>query len=140
MVLSHTSENAVRAVLHIAAHQSTSAVRVTQIAAAMDVPQNYLSKTLHQLARAGVLHSARGPRGGFRLAMPPEQLTLQRIIETFRQEQAARRCLIGHGVCGETPTCLVHARWTPVVAELDAFFGTTTIADLLPDLPPSRGI
>ena len=56
MLLSQTSEYALRAVLHIAARSRP--VSVGEIAEAVGVPQNYLSKTLHQLARAGVLASA----------------------------------------------------------------------------------
>ena len=62
MLLSQTSEYALRAVLYIA--ECDGPVSVGEIAEAVGVPQNYLSKTLHQLARAGVLRSARGPAGG----------------------------------------------------------------------------
>ena len=78
-MLSQTAEYALRAVLHIAAVGTERPVAVGEIAQALDVPRNYLSKTLHQLVRAGILTSTRGPTGGFQLAMPAESLTLQRI-------------------------------------------------------------
>ena len=128
MMLSQTSEYALRAVLHIAAHARP--LRVAEIAAAVDVPQNYLSKTLHQLARAGVLVSARGPSGGFRLAADPSTLTLRQVISPFADPHT-RRCLLGRGVCGEVPDCAVHERWVPVASRVRDFFATTTVADLL---------
>ena len=79
MWISGTSQYAIRAVVYVATHGTDAPVRVGPIATALDVPQNYLSKTLHILARAGVLRSLRGPRGGFQLAIPPARLTLARV-------------------------------------------------------------
>lgn len=138
MLLPQTAEYALRAVLHIAAAQHERLTRVGEIAEALQVPRNYLSKTLHQLARAGVLFSARGPTGGFRLAVPADQLTLQRIVSTF-VVAGGRRCLLGHGVCGEATACAVHSRWAPVALQVGGFFEATTVADLLPAPSPSRG-
>ena len=81
MWISGTSQYAIRAVVYVATNGVDEPVRVGPIAKALDVPQNYLSKTLHQLARAGVLRSVRGPRGGFQLAIPPSRLTLARVTE-----------------------------------------------------------
>jgi Rrf2 family transcriptional regulator, iron-sulfur cluster assembly transcription factor len=134
MLLPQTAEYALRAVLHIAAHDRP--VRVAEIAADLDVPQNYLSKTLHQLVRAGVLASTRGPAGGFRLAMPPDRLTLQRVVSKFATA-GGRRCLLGHGPCGTIPECPVHTRWAPVAAQLRDFYEATTVADLLPAVSSS---
>lgn len=134
MLLSQTSEYALRAVLHIAAQGRP--MRVGDIADAVGVPRNYLSKTLHQLARAGVLASARGPTGGFRLAVAPGDLTLQIVIAPFAG-QNGRRCLLGRGVCGEVPECAAHTRWAPVASTMRDFFTSTTVADLLASLPPN---
>lgn len=131
VVLAQTAEYAVRAVLHIAAHQGDGSVNVRNTATSLRVPQNYLSKTLHQLARAGILISTRGPMGGFRLAIPADELSLDRIISTVAAT-GGHRCLLGHGMCGETPDCAVHAQWSPIATQVRAFFGTTTVADLLP--------
>lgn len=131
MLLSQTAEYALRAVLHLAAHPAGRSVRVPELAAATGVPRNYLSKTLHQLVRAGVLRSTRGPAGGFRLAGDAAGLTLEQIVAPFA-DRDARRCLMHDRPCGVAP-CAVHSRWAPVAHRLDAFFGTTTVADLTGD-------
>ena len=136
MLLPQTAEYALRAVLHIAAHDRP--VRVAKIAAALDVPQNYLSKTLHQLARTGVPTSTRGPAGGFQLAVAPDRLTLQRVVSKFATA-GGQRCLLGRGLCGTIPACSVHTRWLPVAAQLRDFYEATTVADVLPAVPTSRG-
>ena len=136
MLLPQTAEYAVRAVLHIATHEHDGPVRVGDMATTLDVPQNYLSKTLHRLARAGVLASARGPFGGFRLAVPADKLSLDQIISPFAAA-GGHRCLLGRGTCGETPGCAVHAQWAPIAAQVREFFGATTVADLLPATSPT---
>jgi Rrf2 family protein len=132
MWISGTSQYAIRAVVYIATNGIDEPVRVGPIAEALDVPQNYLSKTLHQLARAGVLRSARGPRGGFELAIAPERLTLARVTEPF-DEVGVRHCLLGRPQCGDRSPCPAHARWGAVSDTLQDFFRSTTVADLMID-------
>ena len=100
------------------------------MAAALEVPRNYLSKTLHQLARAGILESARGPRGGFTLAVPSEFLALRDVVAPFAP-LGERQCLLGRPRCLDGEPCAAHHRWKFVAEEIEAFFASTTIADLM---------
>ena len=133
MWISGTTQYAIRAVLFVAEHGADEPVRVDVIAEALDVPRNYLSKTLHALAREGVLRSGRGPRGGFQLASPPGALTLAAVAAPF-DDLAARKCLLGRAACGWKSPCAVHPRWEEVSNALQAFFRDTTIADLLGEI------
>ena len=130
MWLNSTAQTALRAVLHIAEHATEAPVRVDDIANAISCPRNYLSKTLHSLVQAGVLRSARGPKGGFQLVDSPEQLSLRRVVRSF-QPAAEKRCLMGRATCGDAHPCFAHARWSAVAAQVEDFFGQTTVADLL---------
>jgi Rrf2 family protein len=130
MWISGTSQYAIRAVMYIATHGRKAPVRVGPIADALDVPQNYLSKTLHQLTRAGVLQSARGPLGGFQLAVAPERLTLARVTAPF-DNVGERHCLLGRPQCGDRSPCAAHASWKEMSTSLQTFFRHTTIADLV---------
>jgi Rrf2 family protein len=120
-------------VLFVAEHGTNEPVRVDAIAGALNVPRNYLSKTLHGLARAGVLRSGRGPRGGFQLADPPDEISLARVAAPF-DDLSARSCLLGRAACGWKSPCSAHPRWEQVSNALQAFFRDTTIADLLGDI------
>jgi len=137
MWLNSTAQTALRAVLHLAEHATAAPVRVDDIAAAIRCPRNYLSKTLHALVQAGVLRSARGPKGGFQLIDSPSRLKLSRVVRPF-QPAAEKRCLLGRATCGDAHSCFAHARWSKVVAHVEDFFGQTTVADLLKQDPQSR--
>lgn len=134
MWLSSTAQQAIHAVLCIADNAREGPVRVDEIAAVIGCPRNYLSKTLHLLARARVLRSERGPRGGFRLAVPAERLTLARIVAPF-ERVGQRRCLLGRPTCGDANPCPAHGEWKKVAAQVDDYFRHTTIASLLQASP-----
>lgn len=130
-MLSVTAEYAIRAVLYVARQQAVSPVKLEDVAEALDAPRNYLSKTLHQLAQAGVLVSQRGPKGGFVLAVPPEKLTLAAIVAPFDSTALARRCLLGEGPCSDETPCAAHERWKHISVPMRAFFRETTVGELL---------
>lgn len=129
MILSQTAVYALRAMLHLAERPRGQAVRVHDIASALDVPRNYLSKILHVLARRGLLRSARGPSGGFSLVRSPEQTTLLEVAGHFDDLDRVP-CLLGRPECRDEDPCPAHGRWKEVAAALHEFFRNTTIADL----------
>lgn len=139
-MLSQTAEYALRAVLHIAEHGRERPVPVQDIAQALDVPRNYLSKTLHQLARAGVVTSTVGPGGGFRLTLPADQLTLDAVVAPF-DTAAERHCLLGRPRCSDVEPCAAHQHWKHIANQIQEFFASTTVAMLAegaaPELLPS---
>jgi Rrf2 family protein len=134
-VLSQTAEYALRATIYIARH-TPRAVRLNDVAQAVHAPPRYLAKILGQLAREGILHSSRGPTGGFRLAARKERVTLTAIIAVFDGVEP-RRCLLGDGLCGHNPGCTVHEKWAPIARSNADFFAHTTILELLSTPPTS---
>ncbi|WP_435812447.1 RrF2 family transcriptional regulator [Streptomyces smyrnaeus] len=68
------------------------AVPARKLAAFYDLPPAYLNRQLQALARAGIVISTSGPRGGFRLARSPEQITLLDVVVAIEGEQDAFRC------------------------------------------------
>lgn len=131
-MLSGTAEYALRAVLYIARHSDTEqSVRRDQVAEALGVPRNYLSKILHALTRQGILSSARGPQGGFRLAQNADGLPIYRVVETFYPVEPERSCILGRPECSDGNPCPAHERWKGISDQVSAFFRSTTIGDLL---------
>jgi Rrf2 family protein len=70
-----------------------------EIARALGASENHLSKVLQRLARSGIVHSTRGPNGGFRLRSPWEKMKLIEIYEAIEGPLAPGRCLLGLSVC-----------------------------------------
>lgn len=131
-MLSHTAEYALRAVLYLAQSEDADRfVQVGEIAPALRIPRNYLSKILHLLTRHGVLVSTRGRLGGFRLAAAPDRLYLATVVSPFGRLGETRHCLLGRPECSDRTACAAHARWKDVAERVAAFFRETTVAELL---------
>ncbi|UCC71967.1 MAG: Rrf2 family transcriptional regulator [Gemmatimonadota bacterium] len=131
MLISKTDQYALRAVLCLAQQPAGLPLGAAHVAHRLGLPGNYLSKILHSLARAGVLVSERGPRGGFRLARPPEELWLAEVIAPFNSLVQQRSCLLGRGECSDDSPCRVHEHWRAASDPVIEFFKQTAIADLL---------
>jgi Rrf2 family protein len=129
MVLSQTAVYALRAALCLAEREPHERLRVDDIAAELGVPRNYLSKILHVLARDGVLQSSRGPGGGFALARPASELTLDEIVQRFDGFPAESGCLLGRAECSEADPCAAHEEWKHVARAVRDFFRDTSLAD-----------
>ncbi len=132
-VLTQTAEYALRAVLTIAADPEGQPMGAARLADTLRIPQNYLSKTLHQLARAGVLESTRGKLGGFRLARPAQRIALVDVVGVFDDVTGRRTCLMGRATCSDHNACAAHARWKGVSEQVAEFFRDTSVADLIAD-------
>ena len=131
-MISQTAEYALRTVLHIAErHDTGGAVSARELARALDLPPNYISKTLYLLARAGVLTSMRGRSGGFRLARSPKEVLLLDVVAPFDQIGQRSVCLMGRAQCSDRTPCAAHERWKLAQEGVLTFFRQTTVADLL---------
>ena len=129
-MLSSTSDYAIRAVLFLAGDTSR-ARRTDEIALATGAPRNYMGKTLNSLAKAGLLHSSRGPQGGFSLAVDPATLSLAQVIDCFVEARPHTRCLLGDRLCDASNPCAAHRKWQQILSSRREPLTTTTIADLL---------
>lgn len=128
MQLTRTSRYAIRAVVELARHGGDRVAAET-LSRDLGLPENYLSKTLHTLAREGILDANRGPGGGYRLAAPAAELPLLRVIETFESLDASRECVLGREECSEENPCPVHDDWKEVASPVARFFRRTTVEE-----------
>ena len=130
-MLSRTAEYAVRAVIVLAREYGHRAVSADEIASILGAPHNYLSKTLNALARRGILTSARGPGGGFSLAVAPDVLTVADIVEVFADANASdARCLLRDAPCDPAHPCATHGRWTALTRSAREPLLRTAISEL----------
>lgn len=130
-MLSNTAQYALRAMIYLGEREGTGPVRVDEVADALQVPRNYLSKILHAMVKQGVLSSLRGPRGGFQLARRSEDVTLFDVVAPFDDIEARRTCLLGRRECSDVNPCAIHAHWREVATQVATFFRETTLSDVV---------
>jgi Rrf2 family protein len=130
-VLSHSADYALRAVLYLAQRENAGLIPANEMAEALGVPQRYLGKVLNTLAHAGTLASTRGPRGGFRLTKPADQLTLAEVIAPFDAIGEPLQCLLQHRPCNKDEPCAAHEGWLNIANQLRDFFQGMTVGAVL---------
>jgi len=135
-MLSQTTEYALRIVVQLAS-QGAEPVTIPELARTTRIPSGYLAKVLRQLARAGLVHSQRGPNGGSVLLRPPEELTVLDVVQAVDPLKRIEVCplgLRGHGA----NLCPLHRRLDQAVATVETAFRNSSVADLLGDPRGSR--
>lgn len=105
MKLTRGSDYGLLGMLYLASQPREKVVLISEVAEAQGVPESYLAKIFQDLAKAGLVRSHRGARGGFTLARAPQQITLRQIIEAIEGPIAISRCLDPREGCASSATC-----------------------------------
>src|SRR5688572_33223932 len=71
---------------------------VAELARRQHIPERFLEQIFGELRRANIIESRRGAHGGYRFAMPTEQVSVLDIVEILDGERRPARCSAG-GVC-----------------------------------------
>ncbi|MER5929862.1 Rrf2 family transcriptional regulator [Streptomyces sp. NPDC002054] len=90
--MSEGVEWALHSCINLAWSGPDRAVSAARLAAWHDLPAAYLNKQLQALARAGIVRSTPGPKGGFRLARPLERISLMDVVAAVEGPDQAFRC------------------------------------------------
>lgn len=91
MRISAKADYAVRAAVELAAASSDKPVKAERVATAQGIPLNFLENILGELRHAGIVRSHRGADGGFRLAKPPEKVSVADVIRAVEGPLASVR-------------------------------------------------
>jgi Rrf2 family protein len=131
MKLSRASAIAVFAVTLMADTNGDEPRQGRDLADELGVPPDSLLKVMQQLVRSGVLLSSRGRAGGFRLARPPEHITLLNVVEAVDGELGGQ-LTNADDIRGMTRTkAAVETAFAQTVRSMRTHLGQTSIRDLM---------
>jgi Rrf2 family protein len=80
MRVSAKSDYALRALIELASRADGGPVSAEELGRAQEIPHNFLQAILADLRRAGIVISQRGQAGGWRIARPPEDVSVADVI------------------------------------------------------------
>jgi Rrf2 family protein len=139
MKLSRESEYGLQALLALARREPGTVVPLHELAAAGDLPQQFLAKTFQKLKRCGIVRSSRGRVRGYSLAREPEAVSLKEVLEAVEGTDLFSRCIFWGGHCRDTNPCLLHEQWKVIGHERnESAMRRLTLRDLLP--APAIGV
>lgn len=142
MQLSTRGRYAVMAMADLATQQTIGCecgpVCLSEIAARQRLSLSYLEQLFGKLRRAGLVGSARGPGGGYRLARSSDAITVADIIVAVEEPIRATRCHAGGGSCmapdgvgGPVERCQTHDLWHELGRQIALFLEAVTLADVV---------
>lgn len=103
---------------------------IAEISRKQDIPIKYLEQLIIPLKKADLVRSARGPKGGHMLSIPPEKINLWDILILLESKSSLVDCLVDESVCPHTTTCPVRPVWGKALDALVQVFSTTTLRDV----------
>ena len=140
MQLSTRGRYAVMAMVDLASRQSLGCecgpVCLAEIAASQQLSLSYLEQLFGKLRRSGLVASARGPGGGYRLARDSDRISVAAIIDAVDEPIRATRCDAKSGPCLALPgqlseRCQTHDLWAELGRQIAVFLDGVTLADVV---------
>lgn len=107
-------------------------LRVENIAAAQNIPENYLRRLLIELKRGGLVLSQKGPSGGYILARPPARITMADVVEIIEGDYLPVECLEegANSPCQRGDVCAMREVWREVRDQVVAILRRATLEEL----------
>lgn len=133
MRLSTKGRYAVMAMADLARRESEAsrAVALADIAARQEISLSYLEQLFARLRRKGLVKSARGPGGGYRLARAAEATTIAEIVHAVDEPLRATRCQATKGCMMKGERCLTHDLWADLGAQIEDYLASVSLADVI---------
>jgi len=130
MEISRRTDYAVRVIFDLASLPQNGRASTQEIADRQNIPSPFLAKIISQLSLSGLVTTYRGAGGGVRLAQPPEEISLLRVIEALEGPIRLNRCAIQPSLCPREGFCPIHDTWAKAQADLTSLLEATTFDDL----------
>ncbi len=132
MKISTRARYGLKAMIDIALNEEKGAVSLNAIAERNGISENYLEQLIAALKRGGFVKSVRGAGGGYKLNMPPEDITVCQLLEALEGSLSLVECG-DEGTCGSAGCsgCTAKTVWQRLSANLKETAGSITLKDLI---------
>ncbi|MDH3727512.1 MAG: Rrf2 family transcriptional regulator [Myxococcales bacterium] len=130
MKLSNKGRYGVRAIFDIAFHSGGKATQIKDISRRQAIPPRFLEQIFQDLKRAGLVTSKRGPRGGYALAINPEDIRVGDIVRALEGPIVLGGGAEGDGTGDETSRVVTEKVFSELSNSVEACFDAITIQDL----------
>ena len=125
-----------KALVHLARLPAGETAQSQEIAAANNVPKKFLDAILGDLRNAGIVHSRKGPGGGYMLGRPARDIKVGNAIRILDGPLAPIACASRTAYrpcddCKDVKTCAVRIAMTRARDAMADVLDKMTIADML---------
>ncbi len=138
MQLTRAADYAVRVMIHLAGLPPGSRASRSALADAAECPEQFLSKVLQSLTRAGLVISHRGNTGGFELPEVHRQSSVLQVVEAIEGPMRLNVCLTANAACDRVAWCPAHPVWVKAQRAMAEVLANACIGDLAREERASR--
>ena len=132
MKLTSKGRYAVTAMLDVALHAQEGPVPLADISERQGISLSYLEQLFSRLRKAGLVASVRGPGGGYRLGLKPDEIAVGMVISAVDESVDATKCHGKEGCQGGT-RCLTHTLWRDLSSRISSFLDGISLGELMVD-------
>ncbi|OGR78110.1 MAG: hypothetical protein A2X32_01775 [Elusimicrobia bacterium GWC2_64_44] len=112
MQINLETDYAVRCMVYLKDHKDAVSV-LGDVAKGTRIPQAFLSKILQKMIKGGLVKSAKGKSGGFRLAKEPDRISVYNIMQAVCGCETVMKvvCSKTKEPCAFLKSCKIHVVW-----------------------------
>jgi Rrf2 family protein len=123
----------------LAKYGADGAQSLPAIAERQQISLAYLEQLFLKLRRAGLVESARGRAGGYRLARPAGEITVADVMSAVEEDMRMTRCS-GEvdKPCMPGRRCLTHGLWDALGDQIAAFLDGVTLQEVVDGIPAGK--
>lgn len=135
MKITAQEEYGIRLLLQIASSPNSEGITIPQLSEQEGLSAHYVAKICRNLRLAGFIKSTRGKEGGYLLAHPAEQISLNQVLTILGGKlYTAEFCHNHSGLmknCSHSCGCEVKSIWQQVQRAVDDVLDRFTLQDLI---------
>ncbi len=120
----------------LASVDDSSKMSVTSLAKRLAVSDHHLAKVMQRLNKHGLVSSRRGPKGGFVLARPSDEISLLEVFEAIEGPLPNKTCLMNTRVCNGT--CILGDLLYSINRMVREHLENNTLADMASGFEPKK--
>jgi Rrf2 family protein len=125
--------------IHMAGLPAGSRPNRAELAAAAECPEQFLSKVLQNLTRAGLVTSHRGNTGGFELPHSRRDASILEVVEAVEGPIRLNLCLTSARACERQSWCPAHGVWAEAQGAMAAVLQKASIGELAQQAAARKG-
>ncbi|MCR9227914.1 MAG: Rrf2 family transcriptional regulator [Flavobacteriaceae bacterium] len=131
-MFSKACEYGIRAAVYVALQSLDGRrVSVNEIAEEIDSPIAFTAKILQQLSRSKVIHSVKGPTGGFELDRTEmDTVKISTIVHAIDGDDIYVGCGLGLKECNAQKPCPLHDKFVDIRNDLKNMLENTSLYEL----------
>ncbi len=135
MKISAQEEYGLRCLLQLALSSQEEGTTVKEIARLEGLSPAYVEKLLRTLGKAGLIHSLRGTKGGYRLNRTPSEIGLGEVVRALGSvpstSQICDRFTGQLDSCIHMDNCCIRSAWATLNHAIQNFLDNTYLSDLM---------